>query len=86
MAGIRSNDTTVKIFCDDVLVKTDAITGALQIPSPTGGAIPVIGGTSGGADIAFNGNIDEVRISAGEVAIADMLYAPGEAGTIFTVR
>ena len=27
-----------------------------------------------------------VRISAGEVAVADMLYAPGEAGTIFTVR
>jgi hypothetical protein len=79
-------DTTVKIFCDNTLVKTGTVTGALQIPSANGGAIPVVGGTSGGADIAFNGNIDEVRISAGEVAIADMLYAPGEAGTIFTVR
>ncbi len=79
-------NTTVKIFCDNTLVKTGTVTGALRIPSANGGAIPVVGGTSGGADIAFNGNIDEVRISAGEVAIADMLYAPGEAGTIFTVR
>ena len=79
-------DTTVKIFCDDVLVKTDTITGTLQIPPPNGGALPVIGGVSGGTDPAFNGYVDEVRISAGEVAVADMLYAPGEAGTIITVR
>ena len=79
-------DTTVKIFCNDALVKTDTITGALQIPSANGGAIPVVGGTSGGVDAAFDGYVDEVRISAGEVAVTDMLYAPGEAGTIFTVR
>ncbi len=78
--------TTVKLFCDETLVKTDTIPGTLAIPSVTGGAIPVVGGTSGGADAAFNGAIDEVRITAGEVAVADFLYCPPPGATVLYVR
>lgn len=78
--------TTVKLFCDETLVKTDTITGTLVIPSVTGGAIPVVGGTSGGADAAFNGAIDEVRITAGEVSVADFLYCPPPGATVLYVR
>jgi hypothetical protein len=78
--------TTVKLFCDETLVKTDTITGTLAIPSVTGGAIPVVGGTSGGADAAFNGAIDEVRITAGEVAVADFLYCPPPGATVLYIR
>ena len=80
-------DTTVKLFCDHALVKTDTITGTIQIPSPTGGAIPILGATTGSSSgAAFTGFLDEVRISLGEVAVADMLYAPPPGGTVVFVR
>ena len=80
-------DTTVKLFCDHALVKTETITGAIQLPSPTGGAIPILGATTGAPNgAAFTGFLDEVRISLGEVAVADMLYAPPPGGTVFFVR
>ena len=80
-------DTTVKLFCDHELVKTETITGAIQLPSPTGGAIPILGATTGIPDgVPFTGFLDEVRISLGEVAVADMLYAPPPGGTVFFVR
>lgn len=81
------DDTTVKLFCDHALVKTGTITGMIQLPSPTGGAIPILGATTGSSSgAAFTGFLDEVRISLGEVAVAHMLYAPPPGGTIFFVR
>ena len=81
------NDTTVKLYCDQTLAATQTITGKIQLPSATGGAIPMLGtkaGASSGA--AFNGSIDEVRISLGEVDVADFLYAPPPGATVIYMR
>ena len=64
---------------------TQTITGKLQLPSATGGAIPMLG-TTGAGSAAFNGAIDEVRISLGEVADADMLYAPPSGGLVLMYK
>ncbi len=79
-------NTTVKMFFDHDLVKTETLTGLLLAPAVNGGAIPMVGSISGGVDAPFSGLIDEVRISQGEVAVADFLYSPPEAGFILIVR
>lgn len=79
------DDTTVKLYYNHALVVTQTITGRLQLPSATGGAIPMLG-TTGAGSAAFNGIIDEVRVSLGEVAIVDMLYAPPNAGLMLVFR
>ena len=80
------DNMTLKLYCDQTLVKTDAITGALQLPGVNSGAIPMLGATSGSGGVAFNGLIDEVRMSLGEVAEADFLYAPPPGGTTIFMR
>ena len=81
------NDTTVKLYCDQTLAATQTITGKIQLPSATGGAIPMLGTTTGASSgAAFNGSIDEVRISLGEVEVADFLYAPPPGATVIYMR
>lgn len=81
------NDTTVKLYCDQTLAATQTITGKIQLPSATGGAIPMLGTTTGASSgAAFNGSIDEVRISLGEVDVADFLYAPPPGATVIYMR
>lgn len=81
-----NGNTTLKLYFDHELVKTDMVTGEIELPSATGGAIPMVGGVSGGTDAAFNGLIDEVRISGGELGVNEMLYSPSPAGLIITFR
>ena len=81
------NDTTVKLYCDQTLAATQTITGKIQLPSATGGAIPMLGTTTGASSgAAFNGSIDEVCISLGEVEVADFLYAPPPGATVIYMR
>ena len=81
----NGDDTAVKLYCNHELVVTQTITGKLQLPSATGGAIPMLG-TTGAGSAAFNGTIDEVRISLGEVAVGDMLYAPPSGGLVLMYK
>ena len=81
----NGDDTIVKLYCNHELVVTQTITGKLQLPSATGGAIPMLG-TTGAGSAAFNGTVDEVRISLGEVAVADMLYAPPSGGLVLMYK
>lgn len=81
----NGDDTTVKLCCNHELVVTQTITGKLQLPSATGGAIPMLG-TTGAGSAAFNGAIDEVRVSLGEVAVGDMLYAPPSGGLVLMYK
>ena len=81
-----SGNTTLKLYFDHELVKSYTVTGEIELPAATGGAIPMVGGVSGGTDAAFNGLIDEVRISGGELGVNEMLYSPSPAGLIITFR
>ena len=82
----ENGNTTVKLYFDHALVTTQIITGEIEIPSANGGAIPMVGGVSGGSDASFNGLVDEVRVCSGELTIADMLYSPPDVGFTLIVR
>lgn len=74
------NDTEVKLYVDGELAQTGAVSGLLQLPATTGGAIPVLGSAGGATGTPFNGFIDEVRLTAGAIDADDFLRVPSSGG------